>query len=805
METAGLIVDSESSTSDLLFEACDAGLALVDASGRVQRANEAFATLVQCPLSEICGLMVSELLPAGTVTGRDDPGILPAEWRKQLPTATVRFTSKKLPDGRTAVTALPHDAAESKTDETESLKESLSLAMQGGKLGVWTRDFQTGEVDWSPELEHIFGLKAHSFAKDEAAFFEFVHPDDHAKVSSVVEESLRTGNDYQVEFRIRRRDGSEGWMEGRGRTIKDADGKPRLMAGVGIDITDKKLAEQALANSEGRYRDLVDLLPAGICTCGADGLINFFNRRAVEIWGRTPAIPDPKERFCGSFELYTLDGQLIPPEENPVAVALRTGASFRNVEARVVRPDGTSVIAEVNIDPFRDESGHIIGAINVFLNVSERHSVSHELRTLNEAARVLGSTLDLPTIYDHLRDSVASVLDCDNMLVSSFDQQTEMVTCSYAWMDGSRTDASIYPPVKLAPEGRGMQSTVIRTGEPLLVDDAIEGRKKCVTSVIVDPDGTVREEQSDDQPATRSIVMVPVILDRTVIGVVQVMSYRFNAYTQAHVRLLQGMVQQMAVAVQNARLYQEAHLEIARRQKLEAELEQRVRDRTKELEAANRELEGFTYNVSHDLRAPLRAIISAAMILLEDHRDQVEPLARNELQRMATAASKMGRLIDDLLQYSRLGRTDVGLRKVDLTGLASETIDNIATRHARRMVAKIDPNMSILADPLLIKLALENLVDNSFKYGKGPSGNLWIGRVEGVEPETFYLRDDGIGFDPQYAHKIFQPFERLVLDSQYPGTGIGLANVKRIFERHGGKVSAESSPGNGATFFFTLS
>lgn len=800
-----MIVDSEASTSDLLFQACDAGLALVDASGRVQRANEAFASLVHCPLSEIGGLTVSELLPEGTVTGRDDPGVLPAEWRKHIRTATVRFTSKRLPDGNTALTALPYESSETKADIVEGLKESLSLAMQGGKLGVWTRDFRTGLVEWSPELEQIFGLEPNTFAKDEAGFFEFIHPDDHAKVRSVVEESLRTGNDYQVEFRIKRKDGSEGWMDGRGRTIKDADGKPILMAGVGIDITNQKLSEEALAKSESRYRGLVDILPAGVCTCGADGVINFFNRRAVEIWGRTPPIPDPKERFCGSFQLYTLDGQLIPPEENPVAVALRTGSSFRGVEARVVRPDGTSVIAEVNIDPFRDESGQIVGAINVFLNVSERHKVGEELRTLNDAARLLGSTLDLPTIYDHLRDLVASVLDCDNMLVSSFDPESKMVTCSYAWMDGSRADASVFPPVKLAPEGRGMQSTVIRTGEPLLVEDAIEGRKKCVTSVIVDADGTIRDEQSDDQPATRSIVMVPVILEGAVIGVVQVMSYRVSAYNDSHVRLLQGMVQQMAVAVQNARLYQEAHLEIARRENLEAELEQRVLDRTRELEAANRELEGFTYNVSHDLRAPLRAIISAAMILLEDHRDQVEPLARNELQRMATAASKMGRLIDDLLQYSRLGRTDVGLRKVDLTNLAAETVDNIATRHARPMVVKIDPNMSILADPVLFKLALENLVDNSFKYGKGPSGSLWIGRVEGDGPETFYVRDDGIGFDPQYAHKIFQPFERLVLDSQYPGTGIGLANVKRIFERHGGKIWAESSPGNGSTFFFTLS
>lgn len=799
-----MIVDSEASATDLLFQACGAGMALVDASGCIALSNEAFARLIGRSVSEVSEIPVSELLHDGSVTGRVDPQSHPSEWRKRFGDTMVRFTSKRLPDGRTALTALPLDFSEEKSGQLEGLKESLSLAMQGGKLGFWTRDFLTGHVEWSPELEEIFGLEPGSFSREESGFFDLVHPDDRAAVALVVEQSIRTGGDYQMEFRFKRADGREGWMDGRGRVVVDEDGKPKFMSGVGIDITDRKLNEQALAASEGRYRDLVDILPAGVCICGADGVIDFFNRGAAEIWGRTPPIPDPTEKYCGSFQLYTLDGQLIAPEDNPVAVALRTGASFRGVEARVVRPDGSSVIAEVNIDAFRDASGDIVGAINVFLNVTRRHEAREELRTLNDAARVLGSTLELPKIYDHLQDLVASVLDCNNLLVSSFDPETEMVSCSYAWMDGSRADPSFFPAVKLAPEGRGMQSTVIRTGEPLLVEDVTEGRKRCVTSVIVNPEGTVSDEPVDDKPATQSLVMVPIILDGAVIGVVQVMSYRLAAYTQTHVRLLQGMVQQMAVAVQNARLYQEAQMEIARRKRLEEELEQRVKDRTHELQAANRELEGFTYNVSHDLRAPLRAIISAAMILLEDHRDQVEPLARNELLRMATAASKMGRLIDDLLQYSRLGRTDIERRTVNLSKMAAESVDTIATRHSREMKANIQPELSTLADPLLLKLALENLIDNSFKYGPSKPGNLWIGKADGDGPETFFIRDDGIGFDPQYSHKIFQPFERLVLDSQYPGTGIGLANVKRIFERHGGKIWAESRPGEGSTFFFSM-
>lgn len=350
-----------------------------------------------------------------------------------------------------------------------------------------------------------------------------------------------------------------------------------------------------------------------------------------------------------------------------------------------------------------------------------------------------------------------------------------------------------------------MQSTVIRTGEPMLINDAEQGRKRCVTSVIVDPDGTVSNEPDKEKGNfTQSLLMVPIFLEGRVVGVVQVSSFRLNAYTESHVRLLSGIVQQLVIAVQNARLYEEVQSELERRQTLEAELELRVADRTKQLEAANRELEGFTYNVSHDMRAPLRAIISAAMILLEDHRDQVEPLARQELQRMATAASKMGRLIDDLLQYSRLGRMEIERRRVDLSALVDDILGSMSARHSRKVDVHVEDGLTVMADPLLLKLAMENLLDNALKYGRSTSGNVSIGKLEGHPTDTFFVRDDGIGFDPQYAPKIFEPFERLVLDSEYPGTGIGLANVKRIIERHGGKIWAESTPGQGATFFFTL-
>ena len=799
-----MIVGSEVVLFEQLFFASAAGLAVADADGKIIEANASFARLIGKELPSVVGSNLEDLLPGGTVTGKTR---FPAEWEFLSPTGLLRITCRTMPENRLVLNATPLENRAEDERRLEALEQSLSLAMEGGRLGFWSRDLRTGRVEWSAELEKIFGLAPGTFKEREEAFFEMVHPDDRALLSNTVEKSLQNGNEYQVEFRIHRADGSEGWMEGRGRTLLDADGKPIFIAGVGIDITEKKRAEHELQRSQRSYKHLVDIMPAAVCTSDSDGVINFYNTRAAEIWGRSPVIPDPSERYCGSFKLYTLDGIFIPPDENhPVAVCLKTGQSFRGVPARIERADGTNVIVEVNIDPFRDDNGNVVGAINVFMDVTDRVADREEVRVMSEAARLLTSTLELPEIYDRLQAIVASKMDCDNLIVTSFDPESKIMTCSYAWMEGERGDISVFPPLPLAPEGKGMQSIVVRTGDPLVVQDATAARKKlCTRSFIVESDGRVHDEPDPPEPATRSIVLVPIKLQSVVTGVVQVMSNRPAAYTDAHARLLEGMVQQMSAAVQNAKLYAEAQREIAERKRLESELEERVRERTAELQAAYGEMEGFTYSVSHDLRAPLRAIISGAMILLEDHRDQVTPLAREELIRMATASSKLGRLIDDLLQYSRLGRTEIEKRRIDLSAFARDVVESVASRHAHKLQVEIEDGLSASADPLLLRLALENLIDNAFKYtARQDDAKVWIGRESIDGAEAFFVRDNGVGFDPQYSHKIFLPFERLVLDSEFPGNGIGLANVKRIFERHGGKVWAKSKPGEGATFYFTL-
>ena len=239
-------------------------------------------------------------------------------------------------------------------------------------------------------------------------------------------------------------------------------------------------------------------------------------------------------------------------------------------------------------------------------------------------------------------------------------------------------------------------------------------------------------------------------------------------------------------------------LDITDHKRAEAELELRVKERTEALEAANRELEGFTYSVSHDLRGPLRAIMSTSMILKEDYSSALPEDAKEQLERQARAAKKMGDLIDDLLRLSRIGRQEMIQNPLDLTAMAHEILSELQPKAE----CVIQEKLTVRADAKLMRLAVQNLLDNAIKFSKNvPHPLIEMGcDRDGV----FYVRDNGIGFDMVYSDKLFGPFERLVRDDEYPGTGIGLANVKRIIERHGGKIWAEGEPDAGATFFFSM-
>ena len=235
--------------------------------------------------------------------------------------------------------------------------------------------------------------------------------------------------------------------------------------------------------------------------------------------------------------------------------------------------------------------------------------------------------------------------------------------------------------------------------------------------------------------------------------------------------------------------------------------EEELRRLNQQLEAANQELKAFSYSVSHDLRAPLRAIDGFARILLEDCAPQLTAEAQRYLQRVRYNTLQMGRLVDDLLALSRLGRQPLAKQPVAPAGLVKQVLDELHDEQANRRVAVTIAELPVcLADPGLLKQVWANLLANALKYTRGrDEARIEVGcRTDGGQGPVYFVRDNGVGFDMQYAHKLFGVFQRLHRAEEYEGTGVGLAIVQRIVHRHGGRVWADARPGEGATFYFTL-
>jgi PAS domain S-box-containing protein len=254
-------------------------------------------------------------------------------------------------------------------------------------------------------------------------------------------------------------------------------------------------------------------------------------------------------------------------------------------------------------------------------------------------------------------------------------------------------------------------------------------------------------------------------------------------------------------------------VDVSERKRAEAELaqhrerlEELVGERTAQLEAANRELEAFSYSVSHDLRAPLRAIDGFSQALVEDHGQDLGVDARTYLERVRAAVQRMGILIDDLLELSRVSRAAMRVGEIDLSAMASEIVaDHRAAEPQRQVNVMIAPGLVAAGDARLLAVAFTNLLDNAWKYtGRAANARIEVGGEAINGERVFFVRDNGVGFDMQYADKLFGAFQRLHSERDFPGTGVGLATVARIIQRHGGRVWAEGAPGQGATFYFTL-
>ncbi|MBI3149338.1 MAG: PAS domain S-box protein [Betaproteobacteria bacterium] len=485
-------------------------------------------------------------------------------------------------------------------------EERLRLATESGGVGIWDWNIASGHLEWNAQLKRIFGM---SLEREELTLDQFVaaiHPDDQQRVQAAYQAALAKGSEFHCEYRIRWPDGSTHWVLAIGHGRYDVGGSPVSMIGAGIDVTERRRAE---------------------------------------------------EKFAKIFFA------------NPVAISLSRldDGRYGEVNDAYVKLFGWS----------REE---LLGHSSIDLGI---------WKSTEERAR---------------------------------------------WTTRMRKD------------GGGTRAI-----EAVLYTRVGEARDVLISAELLDLDG-----------------------EPTVIAMVHDVTER-----------------------------QRAEDEIRR---LNSDLERRVRERTTELTAANRELESFAYSISHDLRAPLRSIDGFSHLLNTEYDARLDEKGRGYLDRVRRAAQRMGSLIDDLLELSRVTRQEMHRVPVDLSQLAAELIEERTRAEPQHRVAvQIAPACVAVGDPQLLRVMLQNLLENAWKYSaKARAPVIEFGTEEQAGERVYFVRDNRVGFDMTYADRLFTPFQRLHRPEEFEGTGVGLASVSRVVRRHGGRIWADAAPGCGATFRFTL-
>jgi len=467
-------------------------------------------------------------------------------------------------------------------------------------------------------------------------------------------------------------------------------------------------------------------------------------------------------------------------------------------EYRMRRNDGVYRHMAVRGVPVLNPDGGVREWTGTCTDISERKQAEQELRRLNRALKALG----------RCGEAIVRATDEVALLQKVCDIIVQVAGYPLAWVGYAEDDRDkSVTPVAVggfgaayvrnaritwddSERGRGPTGTALRTGQPCYVGDIIE-----------DPRFTPWRENAVRHGYASSLA-VPLKDGGRTFGALNLYAPEPNAFDAEEQKLMWELADSVSHGILALRMRAERDEAARDLRQLNDTLEGKVAERTAQLTASTQEMESFTYSVSHDLRAPLRHIDGFSKVLLEQYGPVLDESGRHYLERVRHGTQSMGRLVDDLLNLSRIGRTSLRLENVDLASVVRELIEGLRPEAGERAIEwRVTALPVVACDANLIRQVIFNLLANAMKFTRGRSPAIIEVGSNGTE---VFVRDNGVGFDPQYADKLFGVFQRLHRSEEFEGTGVGLATVKRIVQMHGGEVRAEASPDRGATFYVTL-
>ena len=538
---------------------------------------------------------------------------------------------------------------------------------------------------------------------------------------------------------------------------------------------------ERLRATEAQLTTILQGVQDGITVQAPDGRIIYANDAAARTTGYESAeqmLSTPGERTASAFEMVDEDENPIQVRDLPGRRALAGLPGGEMVLGWRRKEGGELHWSVVSATPVRDDGGNIRFVVNFFRDITETRRIQQRLNarlTQQVALAELGqralSGMDVQDLMQHATSVVASALGVEMAKVLELqpDGAHLLVRAGVGFREG------VVGHTLVSAGSEAHAGYTLARSEPVVVDD-LKTEKRFPGMPILHEHGVASG-------------MTVVILGRDgPFGVLGAHSRQPRRFSPDDIHFLNAVANIISMAIERKRA------------------EQEIRQLNTSLQVVVHELEAFSYSVSHDLQTPLRAVSGYAGAMQEDYGHTLEPEARHYLERIAVNAAQMRDLINDLLAFARLARRAPDMSEVDMTALARSTFEEVAAAAGNPQVDfTLHPLGTTHGDPAMLRQVLANLLSNALKFSRNKSRpRIEVGCAVQENENVYHVRDNGAGFDMQYAHKLFSVFQRLHPSEEFEGTGVGLAIVQRIVIRHGGRVWAEGRPGEGAAFYFTL-
>lgn len=723
----------------------------------------------------------------------------------------------------------------------QNSEERFRLAQRAAHIGNWDWNVLTNSLEWSEEMEIIFGFKPGTFGKTYESFLNCVHSDDRLSVDSSVRASLEKGSPYDIVYRIVQHGKKIRWISATGDVIQNEKGNAIRMLGIVQDITDRKLTVATLQETRKYLENLLNYANAPIIVWNSTFEITIFNHaferltsyKADKVIGQKLSILFPQESRKESLIkiVKTLSGEQWEIVEIPILC--------KNGDIRLVLWNSANIY---------DNSGKVLVA-----TIAQGQDITERKRTEEELVRLASFPENNPNPIIEIDFSGA--IHYSNHKSKELFPGIEKIGFHHPYLKGLdklilniqkerkyqsrsreiKVDKSYYlqtfyyVPDKQRIRIYSTDITERKKAEDTLQESEEKYRRivEHTTNVIMvtKPDGIISYlspsstdifgYEPEELVGTNPNIFYPDDTKKVMNGFNRALKGEKGSNLEYRIVTKQGQTKWISHSWSPVLIGNNLHSvisvieDIDQRKMNEENIQQlnnNLLNHSIELAAANKELEAFSYSVSHDLRAPLRSIDGFSQALLEDYSNVLDEQGADYIRRVRNATQKMGQLIDDMLRLSRLTRAELFYEKIDFSGLAQEIIEKLQnTDQSRKVRIKIQEGMFVKGDKKLLEVLLDNLLGNAWKFtSKTKHSTIDVGETTKDKETVYYVRDNGAGFDMEYSDKLFVPFQRLHSTDEFSGTGIGLAIVSRIVHRHGGKIWAEGKVGKGATFYFTF-